>query len=253
MRGAIYERGCVAQRRPATSSSSIAPTTPAAYAARSRESKPLPRTSCPAVVRRSASSAGKWSRWLNSMAKQNTSAAVPRQTSRVAGAIAETHHTTIAAQSASPRISRATGDSAPPRRCTSRPRAIVPRAIRVDRNVGDVRIEIGWLNSRDPLTVRRLRQIACQFGPFATVILCNPEPPIIRPSPQKTSAFRRLGKRKDDPVIFRAASGGVCFSRIVVGEVGTDHRIFFHPVGELEDAVATKIDHPRFMPAHDHW
>ena len=76
--------------------------------------------------------------------------------------------------------------------------AIVTRAIGVGRNVGHIRIDIGWLNSHDPLTARRLWQIARQFGPFATVILCNPEPPIIRPRPQKdqrVSATRQAKRR----------------------------------------------------------
>src|SRR5262249_35081241 len=60
-------------------------------------------------------------------------------------------------------------------------------------------------------------------------------------------------KRKYDPVTFRAASSGICLSRVIVREVGTDHGIFFHPVGKLEDAVAAQVNHAGFVSTHNHW
>ena len=62
------------RRRSIARSRSTAASTPPAYAAKSRRSKPLPSARCPAVVRRSASSTGKWTSWLNSTAKHNASA-----------------------------------------------------------------------------------------------------------------------------------------------------------------------------------
>ena len=131
--------------------------------------------------------------------------------------------------------------------------AIITRPIRIGRNVRHIRIEIRRLNTHDPLAARPFRQITRQFRPFASIVLSNPEPAIIRSSPQQTGALRRLGERKDDPVIFRATSGGICFGWIIVRQVGTDYGIFLHPLGELENAVASQINHARFVSAHDHW
>src|SRR4051812_26041297 len=36
-------------------------------------------------------------------------------------------------------------------------------------------------------------------------------------------------------------------------QIGTDHRIFLHAIGQPEHAIPARIDHTWFMPAHDHW
>src|SRR5204863_7270302 len=69
---------------------------------------------------------------------------------------------------------------------------------------------------------------------------------------EQSSAFGRFGQRKYRTVFFCAAPSGSGSFGLVARQNGTNHRIFFHAVGQPEYAVAAQIDHTRFMPAHDH-
>ena len=100
--------------------------------------------------------------------------------------------------------------------------------------------------------IRRGELGQVQFCPLAAFILCDPKPAVICASPQQSGALRRLGQRKDRAVVFCAAPSSSGVFGFVTRQIGTDHRIFFHAIGQPEHAVAAQIDHTRFMPAHDH-
>ncbi len=72
-------------------------------------------------------------------------------------------------------------------------RAIVPGAVGVGHDVGDLGVFRAGLDPHDPLPTRRFGQLLRQFAPVSAVILRQPETAVVRSRPEKAGFDGRLG------------------------------------------------------------
>ena len=79
----------------------------------------------------------------------------------------------------------------------------------------------------------------------------QPEPPVVRSSPEKSGFHRRFGQRIDDTVVFRAAPGRVNLAWLVAGEIGADDFVVLRLIRQAKNMVAREVEHALLVLAAD--